>query len=136
MQRLSVYEASKRLKISESAVRQRAYRGTLESEKDESGRLYVYITEQDTQDNGGTPFATELVEELRDRIRFLEEQLQRRENEAERRDVLLAQLNQTLNTFSQRVPELEAPSEATESPTPNSLEDGKKLPAGETQTPW
>lgn len=44
--RLSVYEASQKLGISESAVRQRAYRGTLQSEKEPDGRLYVYISPQ------------------------------------------------------------------------------------------
>ena len=48
---------------------------------------------------------------MRDRIRFLEEELQDRKDESRRKDTIIAQMNQTIAQLTQRVPELEAASE-------------------------
>ena len=50
-ERLSVPEAANRLGISEGALRQRLYRGSIESEKDEYGRVYVVITRDNESDD-------------------------------------------------------------------------------------
>jgi len=121
--RVTVYEASKRLGISEGAVRQRIHRGTLESERDESGKVYVFLTPDDTQDNSvkteqNNAGDNALLEELRDRVRFLEAELDDRKEEARRKDSIIMSL-------TQRVPELEAASEPRESPVPTSDEASK-----------
>jgi excisionase family DNA binding protein len=105
LDRLTVQEAAARLGVKEDVVRKRIQRGSLVHKK-EDGRVYVYLDEAhpqaQVQDNG------ELVEELRDRVRYLERQLDqereaRTEEQRRRHDTLLAQV-------MQRIPELEVPS--------------------------
>ena len=112
--KVTVSEAAKRLGVSEGAVRQRIHRGKLETDKDETGRVYVYLTSDDSQNNNvKTPQASDsgsdLMDELRDRVRFLEDELQDRKEEARRKDSIIMSL-------TQRVPELEAVAEPRESP--------------------
>src|SRR3954454_18059514 len=104
MDLVTVYEAAKRLGISEGAVRQRIHRGSLESDKDKDGRVYVYLSEDTAVNTANIQDENSLLDELRDRIRFLEEELsawkeqaQRNDEEARRKDTLLAQMNQTLS---------------------------------------
>src|SRR3954447_21913995 len=78
--RVSVKEAAKLLDTTEHAIRQRIYRGTLQADKDQDGRVHVLISEsstvhddevhgdthQDTrQDHHDEEHRDELVEELR-----------------------------------------------------------------------
>ena len=55
------------------------------------------------------PLVEELVEELRDRVAFLERSLERRSVEAERYQQIVAGQTQTNNQFATRLRELEAP---------------------------
>ena len=112
--KVTVNEAAKRLGVSEGAVRQRIHRGKLETDKDETGRVYVYLTSDYSQNNNvETPQASDsgsdLMDELRDRVRFLEDELQDRKEESRRKDSIIMSL-------TQRVPELEAaePRESSE----------------------
>jgi hypothetical protein len=137
--RVSVPEAAKLLGISEGAVRQRMHRGQLPYDKDENGRVYVYPTAVDTGTNGVTTDGdTALVDELRDRIRFLEQELEDRKAEALRRDEEAKRKDAILMTLAQRVPELEAPSEPVESPTAasNGEEQGTTPPVSENRSWW
>jgi hypothetical protein len=100
--------------ISKDAVRQRIRRGTLQSDKGEDGRVYVYVdasTVRGVHPEGarveGPGASDDLASELRDRIRYLERQVEEERDARRRADTLLAQL-------MQRIPELEAPSEASE----------------------
>ena len=111
LQRLTVAEAAARLGITQDAVRQRIRRDTIRHEKDESGRVYVYLDSTDTahdsvhdgpHDGVQDSVHAARAEELRDRVRFLEAEL-------ERKDAILM-------TMAQKMPELEAPSEPTGSP--------------------
>jgi uncharacterized small protein (DUF1192 family) len=64
------------------------------------------------------PLVEELVEELRDRVAFLERELERRGMEADRYQQIVAGLTQANNQLSTRLRELEAPQvppEASES---------------------
>src|SRR5215213_7452997 len=102
--------------LSEGAVRQRMHRGTLQSDRDGDGRVFVFLTQEDTEKNGvNTDKSVDsdpgLLDELRDRIRFLEEELADRNEESRRKDTIIAQINQTIQTTINRIPELEAPSE-------------------------
>ena len=55
------------------------------------------------------PLVEKLVEELRDRVAFLERELERRDVEADRYQQIVAGLTQTNNQLSTRLRELEAP---------------------------
>jgi excisionase family DNA binding protein len=77
MDRVTVQEAAQRLGISQDAVRQRVRRGSMRHDKDDKGRVYVYLNPTDTRPTivHDTPRDTvhdasrnELVTELRDRF--------------------------------------------------------------------
>ena len=107
------------LEISTGAVRNRLSRGTLASTK-EDGTVYVLLpsdmsrdAERHTTDTpGGMPPSDSdvLTSELRDRLRYVEDQLEaERQAHAEARRLLMAALERI-------PPQLEAPSEAREAP--------------------
>jgi hypothetical protein len=112
--RLTVHDAARRLGISEDAVRMRVKRGKLSADK-ESGRLYVLLDIEPTNDR-----TDELIEELKDRVHRLEYQLdQERETRTEerrRQDTVIAQLSRANEEQARTIRQLEAPSEARESP--------------------
>jgi hypothetical protein len=103
--RMSVPEAAELLGITQSAVRKRVQRGTIPWDKDNEGRIYVYVdlyeprpeTVRVKPRNAATGQSQdELLEAYRDQVEFLRREL-------ERKDTLLMSL-------MQRIPELEAPS--------------------------
>jgi hypothetical protein len=97
---LTVHDAARVLGISEDAVRMRVKRGTLQSER-EGGRLYVFLTPEPTHEP--TDRTNELIGELKDRVRSLEEQLgSEREANRENRRIIAA--------LTSRIPELPAAS--------------------------
>ena len=120
MDRVTVQEAAQRLGISQDAVRQRVRRGSMRHDKDDKGRVYVYLNPTNTRptivhDTSGDTVGdtvhdasrNELVTELRDRIHFLEAELGDRKEESRRKDHIIAAL-------TQRIPELEPASERRE----------------------
>jgi len=109
--------------VSKDAVRMRVKRGTLRSEKGEDGRVHVWVNGMpDADPNGVHPqepaeLYRELVDELRDRVRSLEDA--NREN----RRIIAA--------LTQRIPAIEAAEDVSESsvspgptPTPTDTEEG------------
>ena len=111
LDRLTVAQAADALNISQDAVRKRIARDTISHDRDESGRVYVYLspsetvhkTVQDTtQDDASKTVQVSYIRSLEDQIAFLRQEL-------ERKDRILLNL-------TERIPELEAPSEAQESP--------------------
>jgi hypothetical protein len=136
--RVHLSEAAVLLGVSKDAVRMRVKRGTLRSEKGDDGRVYVWVNDNPDDDQNTVHPETqveawrELIDELRDRARSLEEA--NREN----RRIIAA--------LTQRIPELEAPAspEARESPEtveeePESTEEPRSG-AGDAQEgarrPW
>jgi predicted ArsR family transcriptional regulator len=119
--RVTIQEAAKRLGVKEAAIRKRIERGTLEKEKDEDGRVYVFVDkppaeERDTAHDEGydsSYFAgyDALIKSHQERIEDLREQLsaERRANEENRRIIA---------ALTQRIPELEAPREQALSQEP------------------
>jgi hypothetical protein len=128
--RVTVAEAAEILGITAEAVRTRIKRGRLDSIKeppDRTGTVFVLLPtdltgpntdpamkgqDQTTDQTHPQPLLEakdETIEELRDRVASLERQLDARQEEIRRRDILLANL-------VERVPQLEAPSEPRESP--------------------
>jgi hypothetical protein len=111
LDRLTVAQAADALNISQDAVRKRIARGTIPYDRDDSGRVYVYLspsetvrkTDQDTMQDD----ATKTVQDAH--IRSLEDQIAFLRRELERKDAILLNL-------TERIPQLEAPSEARESP--------------------
>ena len=116
MARHTVAEAADMLGISTGAVRNRLSRGTLRSTK-ESGTVYVLLpddmsrdAERDADDTpGGIPPSDRdvLTSELRDRLRYVEGQL-----EAERQ--AHAEARRIIAGLVERIPAIEAPQEASE----------------------
>jgi hypothetical protein len=121
--RVTVAQTAEILGITAEAVRTRIKRGKLDSVKEPDapgGTVYVLLPADQTRPNidptmrgqDQTLDQTELVEELRDRVAYLERQVEEEREARRRADMLMAQL-------VQRVPELEAPREpggATEQP--------------------
>jgi hypothetical protein len=114
--RVTIREAAARLGVTEAAIRKRIQRGSLDKELGSDGRVYVYldltqdISRPESQVHRD-PLVEELVEELRDRVAFLEQALDRRSVEAERYQQIVAGLTQTNNQLAIQLRELEAPQE-------------------------
>jgi hypothetical protein len=107
LERVTVEEAARRLGVKEQAIRKRISRGTLPHDKDEDGRVYVYIVagvEDEVQgtDTRAYTHLEALVESLQDQNRFLREELMRR-------DAILMNMTETMRQLS-------APSSPEESP--------------------
>jgi uncharacterized coiled-coil protein SlyX len=138
LDRLTVAEAAGALDISQDAVRKRIARDTIQHDRDESGRVFVYLspsetvhkTDQDvTRDIASKTVQDRYIQSLEDQIAFLRREL-------ERKDAIL--LNMT-----ERIPELEAPPEARESPQTVEEEPERPEPRPATvesqesvQRPW
>ena len=121
--RVTIREASSRLGVTEAAIRKRIQRGSLDKEMGEDGRVYVYLSlSQDTSNPESQVYHEPLVEELRDRIRFMERELDRRSIEAERYQQIVAGLAQANANLTERLKELEAP--VREPSPPRGGEDG------------
>lgn len=130
--RLTVSEAAEALGISAEAVRQRLKRNTLAHTKTDEGRVFVFVeTDRMRQDSDTTTDRTadrtedraELVDELRDRVAFLERELDRRSVEAARYQEIVARLANANAQLSARVPELEAAPPREEEAPPGAPEN-------------
>ena len=89
--------------VSESAIRKRVQRGTLQHQKEQDGRVYVYLDMGETvEDKVRDASRDELVDELRDRVRRLEQDLDTRTEE-------LREHRQIIAGLIRRAPELEPP---------------------------
>lgn len=110
-------EAAELLGTSTEAVRKRATRGSLRSEKRDDGRVVVWVDDDQTEGgreaqgeasaNGGA-----LVEVLAEQVSYLKAQLDIRAEELRRKDHIIAGL-------VERVPALDAPAEASAPSQPN-----------------
>lgn len=101
--RVTIRDAASRIGVTEGAIRKRIQRGSLLKEHGEDGRVYVYLDlYQDTSHPESQVDHDPLVEELRDRVRFMEHQLEA-ERDAHR------EARRIIAGLVQRIPELEAP---------------------------
>jgi hypothetical protein len=121
--RVSVYEAASALGVTVDAIRKRVARGTIPHQRDEKGRVWVILdTDQDAaskvQDTDQPQSdSTMLISRLEDEVRFLREELARK-------DAIMLRM-------AESIPQLEAPvSEA--SPVPS---DTPTHASGEAQEP-
>jgi excisionase family DNA binding protein len=134
--RYTVPEAAKVLGIGTDAVRKRIARGTISHEKDDDGRVYVYLdTGHDEGHDTQEPSST-LVESLREQIGYLQgviatrdEELRTRSEELRRRDQDLERRDRIIAALTERIPQaLEPPSEppSEEREPPQTVEEEPK----------
>src|SRR5918996_6092550 len=118
MDRVTVAEAAARLGVKEQAIRKRIQRGTLAHDKDDDGRVYVYLDPEDgaTSTSIDTGMDT-LLQSLQDQIAYLRQEAEDWKEEARRKDTIILSL-------TQRLPELEAPVES-----PGGLQTASEGPA-------
>ena len=126
MDRVSVAEAARRLNISQDAVYKRIKRGTIPWDKGEDDKTYVWIDEVDESTDRARPSTDqasessnyvskdELLSEMRARVSFLEEELQRK-------DAILMSL-------TQRIPELEPTKDSSSVPQESSATTTEEFP--------
>ncbi len=94
LDRVTVAEAAERLGVKEQAIRKRIARGTLPHDKEPDGRVYVYIdTEVDDEVQGSATrddtHLEALVDGLQEQVRFLREELARK-------DALMLNMTETM----------------------------------------
>jgi hypothetical protein len=122
--RLSVAEAAEALGVSIEAIRGRIKRNSIPHER-EGDRVYVLLDADQPRpgrDQDATRSGDLLYEEMRERIRYLERQVEEEREARRRADTLLARMMESL-------PALEA---APESPAPSeSREEAAQEPASE-----
>ena len=120
-ERYTVHEAALLLGLSVEAVRKRAERGRLASVKGEDGARYILL-DADRIKSGQGPDGdrTELVESLQHQIDFLREELAARNVELRRREEVYREESRRkdhlLAAALERMPQIEAPWEPSESP--------------------
>ena len=124
--RLSVAEAAAVLGVTRDAIHKRITRGSIEYEKGEDGRFYVFVdtstqrldSSTDTsKDESKVETLERLIESQQDRIAFLEHELERRGDEAERLHQIVAGLTRTTAELSARIPQqLETPRDVPPEP--------------------
>jgi hypothetical protein len=135
--RLTIQEAARALGISEGAVRKRVTRGTLRYEKEQDGRIYVYLDAgvrrgvDGGQDEGVDPDNNALISQLRDEVAYLRD-------ENRRKDEIIMQQAMTMRQLTAAEPQ-----EASEAPETLEQEPDRAEPrsdAGEAQEgvqrPW
>jgi len=139
-----VAEAAEALGVTRDAIHKRIRRGSVEHEKGEDGRFYVYVDTSTTRldefldkskDQSKIEVLERLIEGQQDRIEFLERELERRGDETARLHQIVGGLTQANVRLAGRVPEIEAPAspEARESPeSPGPTEPPPPAP-GEAQ---
>ena len=106
MDRVTVAEAAARLGVKEQAIRKRIQRGTLTHDKDDDGRVYVYLDIEDraTGTDADASINT-LLQSLQDQIVYLRQEAEDWKEEARRKDTIIMSL-------TQHIPELQAPTES------------------------
>jgi excisionase family DNA binding protein len=131
-ERLTVSDAAKLLNVTPEAVRQRIRRGTIEHERTQDGRYYVFLSpKEDVEDhveNGTNP-----DQQLRsDYIETLKRELEARNQE-------LSEMRRLVAGALERIPAIEAPaetsSEAPRSPSSDLQDDTNIRTSAEQEKP-
>jgi excisionase family DNA binding protein len=140
--RVTIQEAAQRLGVKEDAIRKRIQRGTLQHEKTQEGRVFVWVdaaqdaTRDTAQDAYQDVSQDALLTAKDETIAALREQLaQANERDRENRRIIAA--------LTARIPAIEAPQEARESPQTVEEEPERAEPRPGTseaqegaQSPW
>jgi hypothetical protein len=128
LERTTIAEAAKRLELTQEAIRARIRRGTIEHDKDETGKTYVYLTEDEAHDqtdantvvNG---VVNDYITSLKSEIESLKADREVWQEEAKRKDTIIMAL-------TNRIPELEAPTDSTPEATESVLRDSEEESRG------
>jgi hypothetical protein len=121
LERTTIAEAAKKLEVTQEAIRARIRRGTIEHDKDETGKTHVYLTEGQVRDqnvdnsvvNG---VVNDYITSLKSEIESLKADREVWQEEAKRKDTIIMAL-------TNRIPELEASPEPTPEATESSVKD-------------
>jgi len=120
--RATIQEAARIMGVSEGAIRKRVKRNTLRHDKEADGRVYVYLEGvtrgvDDRVDEVPHPDSNALISEMRDRITFLEGELQRK-------DAILLSMTEAMKAIAPPAQE-EAPRATPEPPTEATPQPGR-----------
>jgi len=104
--RVSVYQAAEVMGVTVDAIRKRISRGTIAHDKDEDGRVWVLLDTdqepsgkvQDTDQPQSTSDA--LISEMRDRIAFLEQEMEAWREESRRKDTIIMNMTEAMKAIS------------------------------------
>jgi hypothetical protein len=119
-----VQEAAAVLGTSVDAVRMLTGRGSLESDKDPDGRVYVWVDGNSSETKHVLDGkSTALISEMRGRIAFLERELEARREEIQRRDMIILNMSEAMKAL---------PSPASQE-TPRELPGAARSPARSTR---
>lgn len=102
---MDVKQAAEILDISSEGIRQRIRRGTLKSEKDTDGRVYVFIADEDLDEAPSERNTDGVVTRLENEVDFLRKELATRDAEIHRRDAILLSLSEGLKSLNPPSPE-------------------------------
>ena len=123
MERLTIAEAAKRLDLTQEAVRARIRRGTIESEKEEDGKTYVFVPETDDRSNTfANPVVNDYINTLKSEVEAWKEVARTRDEELKRKDHLLA-------IALERIPAIEAPQ-----PDQSAASDAREFVVSDSET--
>ena len=103
--RVDVKQAAETLGISSEGIRQRIRRGTLESEKDTDGRVYVFLEGEELEDAPSERDKDEVMTRLEGEVEFLRRELATRDEEIRRRDAILLSMSEGLKALSPPAPQ-------------------------------
>ncbi len=134
--RLTIQEAARRLGISEGAVRKRVTRDTLKHDKEDDGRVYVYLDAggrqgvDDGQDEGVDPNSSALISRLESEVAFLRDQVQRQQEIIAQQAVTMRQLTAAASQEASEDAETaeEAPDRAEPRPTTAGAQEAVQRP--------
>jgi hypothetical protein len=118
--RVTIQEAARRLGVKEDAIRKRIQRSSIRYEKAEDGRVYVWVdatqdtsrdTERTTQDVYQDTAQDARLDDFREQIAYLRQQLDEEREARRRADTIIAQLARANEEQARTIRELEAPSQ-------------------------
>src|SRR5215217_7893038 len=124
MNRYTIADAARALGVTQQAIHGRINRGTIPTERGENGKQYVFLTTDEIQEqreqrviNPGTHgLMNDYITALKSEIESLKADREVWQEEAKRKDTIIMAL-------TNRIPELEAPSEPTPEATESPLKD-------------
>jgi hypothetical protein len=128
---VDVKRAAEALRISSEGVRQRIRRGSLEAEKGDDGRVYVWLdTEEESYERG----ADAVINRLEDEVAFLRRELATREEELRRRDAIMMSMTERLKALESPPGPRESSMRASEEPGSDS--SAPREESGPMSRPW
>jgi len=101
-QRLTVADAAALLGVSQDAIRKRVARNSIEHEKSDDGRIFVFLDPSETREAADQDASKTAFDIMEEQVEYLRRQLEVWQEEARRKDHIIAAL-------TERIPELEAP---------------------------